>query len=127
MVDKNRIRLQCNQIRIDLEKKNWFIDPITDFYRGLDHVYLRLATFLIIGQSGLIAFSTYSFEKLRSIRVGSRRSFKKESFDLVGKINKNKTIYCYFSKVRHISILMFIQSAVLKIFFSTVRVVSDLY
>ena len=64
MVDKNRIRLQCNQIRIDLEKKNWFIDPITDFYRGLDHVYLRLATFLIIGQSGLIAFSTYSFEKL---------------------------------------------------------------
>ena len=83
MVDKNRIRLQCNQIRIDLEKKSWFIDPITDFYRGLDHVYLRLATFLIIGQSGLIAFSTYSFEKLTF--------YSFDICDLVGRCRKHQS------------------------------------
>ena len=44
---------------------------------------------------------------------GSMRSFKKESFDSVGGINKNKTIHCYFSKERQISIVMFIQSNLL--------------
>ena len=34
-------------------------------------------------------------------------------FDLIGGINKNKTIYCFFSKERQISIVMFIQSNLL--------------
>ena len=58
----------------------------------------------------------------RQLNFGSRRSFQKESFNSVGGINKNKTIYCYFSKERHISIVMFpIKFTVLKIFSSTVK------
>ena len=47
------------------------------------------------------------------VRMGSRRSFQKESFDSVGGINRNKTIYCYFSKERQISIVLFIKSNLL--------------
>ena len=46
-------------------------------------------------------------------KLRSSRSFQKESFDLVSRMNKNKTIYCYFSKELQISIVLFIQSNLL--------------
>ena len=50
-----------------------------------------------------------------------KKKFQKESFDSVGGINKNKTIYCYFSKepTDFYCYVYPIKFTVLKIFSST--------
>ena len=49
---------------------------------------------------------------IASVFLGQGEIFRR-NHDSVGGINKNKTIHCYFSKKRHISIVIFIQSNLL--------------